>query len=144
RYGIVARRGENLSAIRDTVAQIRRGELNDISQLNFMDLVQVDELAIDETDPLRAEMQSFLDAAQGKCPPAVTAEQGLAAVELATQIVESIAPQSLEYPQWHGLPAREPPSGKPKVFILPSNRSPPPPITGCLRWSSTITFGSGG
>jgi predicted dehydrogenase len=96
RYGIVARRGENLSAIRDAVAKIRKGEINDLSQLNFMDLVQVQELAIDESDPLRAELENFIDASQGKCAPAVTAEQGLAAVELATRIVESIAPQSLE------------------------------------------------
>jgi predicted dehydrogenase len=96
RYGIVARRGENLSAIRDAVARIRSGEINDISQLNFMDLVQVEELAIDEIDPLRAELESFLDAAQGKTAPAVTAAQGLAAVELATRIVQSITPQTLE------------------------------------------------
>ncbi|HVT90315.1 MAG TPA: Gfo/Idh/MocA family oxidoreductase [Tepidisphaeraceae bacterium] len=96
RYGIVARRGENISAIRDTVARIRKGEITDLSQLNFMDLVQVDELAIDETDPLRAELESFIGAATGKCSPAVTADQGLAAVELATQIVESIAHQILE------------------------------------------------
>jgi predicted dehydrogenase len=96
RYGIVARRGENLTAIRDAVARIRSGEISDLSQLNFMDLVQVEELAIDEIDPLRAELESFLNAAQGKTPPEVTAEQGLAAVELATRIVQSITPQSLE------------------------------------------------
>jgi predicted dehydrogenase len=96
RYGIVARRGENLTAIRDAVARIRSGEITDLSQLNFMDLVQVEELAIDEIDPLRAELESFLDAAQGKTAPAVTAEQGLAAVELATRIVQSITPQTLE------------------------------------------------
>lgn len=96
RYGIVARRGENLSAIRDAVSRIRKGEITDISQLNYMELVGVEELAIDDADPLRAELESFLDASLGKCPPAVTAEHGLAAVELATRIVESIAPQSLE------------------------------------------------
>jgi predicted dehydrogenase len=96
RYGIIARRGGNLSAIRDAVARIRRGEITDITQLNFMDLVNVQELEIGEVDPLRAELESFIDAATGKCTPAVTAEQGLAAVRLATRIVESIAPQTLE------------------------------------------------
>jgi predicted dehydrogenase len=96
RYGIVARRGENLGAIRDAVSRIRSGEINDISQLNFMDLVQVEELAIDEIDPLRAELESFIEAASGRCAPAVTAAQGLAAVELANRIVQSIAPQTLE------------------------------------------------
>lgn len=96
RYGIVARRGENLTAIRDAVQRIRTGEINDISQLNFMDLIAVEELAIDEIDPLRAELESFLDAATGRSAPAVTAAQGLAAVELANRIVQSIAPQTLE------------------------------------------------
>ena len=95
RYGIVARRGENLGAIRDAVARIRAGEIDDISQLNFMDLIQVEELAIDESDPLRAELESFIDAASGRCAPAVTAAEGLAAVELANRIVQSIAPQTL-------------------------------------------------
>lgn len=95
RYGIVARRSENLSAIRDAVARIRKGEVEDLTQLNFMDLVHVEELSIDEVDPLRAELESFIDAASGKCPPAVTADQGLAAVELANRIVSSIAPHTL-------------------------------------------------
>ena len=96
KYGIVARRSGNLRAIRDAVTRIRRGEVHDISELNFADLVNIEELAIDDVEPLRAELDSFLDAAQGKCPPVVTAEDGLAAVELATRIVESIAPQPLE------------------------------------------------
>jgi predicted dehydrogenase len=96
RYGIIARRGQNLAAIRDAVARIRSGEVTDITQLNFMDLVNVQELEVGEVDPLRAELESFIDAATGKCPPAVTAEQGLAAVRLATSIVESITPQTLE------------------------------------------------
>jgi len=96
RYGIVARRGENVSAIRDAVAQIRSGEITDITQLNFKDLVQIEELAIDEIDPLRTELESFISAASGRSAPTVTAAQGLAAVELATQIVQSIAPLTLE------------------------------------------------
>jgi predicted dehydrogenase len=96
RYGIIARRGENLAAIRDAVARIRTGEITDITQINFMDLINVQELEIGEVDPLRAELESFVDAAMGKCAPAVTAEQGLAAVKLATRIVESIKPQTLE------------------------------------------------
>src|SRR5437588_3266678 len=35
KYGMVARRGGNLDAIRDAVARIRRGEIQDLSALNF-------------------------------------------------------------------------------------------------------------
>jgi predicted dehydrogenase len=95
RYGIVARRTHNLQAIRDAVGRIRSGEIEDISQLNFADLVSIEELEIDDSEPLRAELEAFLDAATRKCPPAVSAEEGLAAVELATRIVNSIAPHTL-------------------------------------------------
>lgn len=92
RYGIVARRSDNVAAIRQAVEKIRSGQITDLSQLDFMDLVNVQELQIDEIDPLRAELESFVNAVFGKAPPVVTATEGLAAVELATRIVQSIAP----------------------------------------------------
>jgi predicted dehydrogenase len=95
KYGIVARRSGNLDAIRSTVARIRDGEVSDLSELNYADLVSIDELQIDDVEPLRAELEAFVDAATRKCPPAVSVEEGLAAVELATRIVSSIAPQAL-------------------------------------------------
>jgi predicted dehydrogenase len=95
RYGIVARRSENLSAIRDAVARIRSGEIEDLSELNFKELVQIEELQIDDAEPLRAELDSFISSVVHGTPPLVSAEEGLAAVEVAARIVESIAPHSL-------------------------------------------------
>jgi predicted dehydrogenase len=95
KYGIVARRGENLGAIRDAVAKIRAGEIEDLSQLNYTDLVQVEELQIDDVEPLRAELESFLGAIRTSSRPVVSVEDGLAAVELATRIVEAIGGASL-------------------------------------------------
>src|SRR6202012_1360257 len=51
RYGIVGRRSHNVDAIRDTVTRIRAGEVEDLSQVNFADLVQIEELAIDDIEP---------------------------------------------------------------------------------------------
>jgi predicted dehydrogenase len=96
KYGMVARKTENLSAIRDTVARIRSGEIDDLSQIDFTELVNVEELAIDDIEPLRAELDSFIDAVRGNSKPEVPAEDGLAAVELATQIVAAIPAQTLE------------------------------------------------
>jgi predicted dehydrogenase len=95
KYGIVARKTKNLEAIRNTVARIRAGELDDLSQIDFTGLVSVEELAIDDIEPLRAELDSFIDAVRGKSKPVVTAEDGLAAVELATQIVEAAGATTL-------------------------------------------------
>ena len=59
KYGIVARRGGNLDAIRDAVARIRSGEIDEISQLNFKDLIHIDELQIDDIEPIRAELEAL-------------------------------------------------------------------------------------
>jgi predicted dehydrogenase len=91
----VARRSENLEAIRQTVAKIRAGEIRDLSQVKFDEIVQVEELQIDDIEPLRAELDSFIAAVVNKTTPEVTVEHGLAAVEVATRIVESIKTERL-------------------------------------------------
>jgi predicted dehydrogenase len=95
KYGIVARKTENLTAIRDTVTRIRAGDIEDLSQIDFTELVNVEELQIDDIEPLRAELDSFIDAVRGKSKPVVTAEDGVAAVELAQRIVDATGKQVL-------------------------------------------------
>jgi predicted dehydrogenase len=96
KYGIVARRSENLNAIRDAVAKIRAGEIEDLSDLNYAELVHVEELQIDDIEPLRAELESFIQCVTTGSPPEVSADDGLAAVETATRIVAAMATQKLE------------------------------------------------
>lgn len=96
KYGMVARKTENLDAIRSVVAQIRSGEIEDLSQVNFGDLVNVEELAIDDVEPLRAELDAFVASVTQGAPVEVPAEDGLAAVETATRIVEAIGSQKLD------------------------------------------------
>src|SRR5688572_10935672 len=95
KYGIVAQRGGNLDAIRDVVARIRRGDVEDLSDINFQDLINVEELQIDDVEPLRAEQESFVRSVALGAPAVVTAEDGLAAVEVAERIVAAIEPASL-------------------------------------------------
>jgi predicted dehydrogenase len=97
KHGVVARKTENLSAIRDAVAQIRAGEIEDLTQLNFMELVNIEELTIDDdVEPLRAELDAFVASVTQGAPVIVPAEDGLAAVEIATQIVSAIGAQKIE------------------------------------------------
>ena len=95
RYGIVAHRQGNLDAIRQAVAKIRSGEIEDLSQLDYSKLVNVQELQIDDVEPLRAELEAFIEAASGRREPIVSVEDGLAAVQTAEQIVAAIEPQEL-------------------------------------------------
>jgi predicted dehydrogenase len=90
KHGVFARRSGNVDAIRDVVSKIRSGEIDDISQLKFDELINIEELEIDDIEPLRAELESFVEAVANKGRPAVTAEEGMAAVEVATRIVEHV------------------------------------------------------
>lgn len=95
KHAMVARRGGNLSAIRDAVGRIRSGEITDLSQLNFADLVQIEELAIDDVEPLRAQLDAFVDSVTGLRPTTVSGEDGLLAVETAEQIVAAMNAEQL-------------------------------------------------
>jgi predicted dehydrogenase len=95
RYGVVVRRTGNLAAVRETAEKIRRGDVTDLSGLSYADLVNVEELQISDTEPLRAQLESFVAAVRNGTTPEVTVEDGLAAVETAVWIVGAIAPQPL-------------------------------------------------
>jgi predicted dehydrogenase len=95
RYGMVARRTGNLDAIRDVVSRIRTGDIRDLSDLNYKDIVSVEELHINDADPLRAELESFVQCVREGTMPEVSAEDGLKAVEVATQIVAAIGKRAL-------------------------------------------------
>jgi len=96
RYAMVAHRGGNLEAIRDAVRRIRSGEIEDLSQLNFAELVQVEELQIDDVEPLRAELEAFVDTVVAGSSPAVSARDGLAAVETAERIIGAMKAHTLK------------------------------------------------
>lgn len=96
RYGIVVRRSGNLDALRDTAARIQSGQVKDLSEVNYSDLVHLEELEIDDTEPLRAELDAFVTAVTTGAKSSVPAEDGLAAVETAARIVEAIPPMRIE------------------------------------------------
>jgi predicted dehydrogenase len=95
RHGTVIRRSGNVDAIREAVARIRAGEVEDLSQLNYKDLVHIENLQSDDVEPLRAELDSFVQAVKTGEKPIVTAEDGLHAVEVAQRIVKEIGPSVL-------------------------------------------------
>ena len=85
--GTVIRKGRDLAAIRAAVAALRRGEVRDLSDLNKDNLVEVEQLPVDDVEPIRAELEAFVHAVATGTRPVVSAEDGLAAVETAERIV---------------------------------------------------------
>jgi predicted dehydrogenase len=95
RYGIVARRSGNVEAPQGAVAKIRSGEIEDLSSLNYADLVTIEELQIDDTEPLRAQLDAFVRSVNEDIRPEVSARDGLAAVEVGQRIVAAIGGKRL-------------------------------------------------
>ena len=96
RTGVVAHGSTNLRAVREVADRVREGQIKDLSQLKYTDLVRVEPLVIEEIDPLRAQAESFIAAVREKRSPQVPAEDGLAAVAAAERIVGAIEPQMLQ------------------------------------------------
>jgi len=95
RHGTVVRKSGNIDAVRQAVGRIHSGEVQDLSQLNYKDLVHIEELESDDVEPLRAELDSFIEAATTDAAPLVSAEAGLMAVEVAERIMKTIGPSTL-------------------------------------------------
>lgn len=89
KVGIVVTRDKNL----DVIKFARERNLEDLSQLagaDFGKMVTIEPLVIDAKDALETELEAFLDSVRNKTRPPVSAEDGVAAVRLAEQIVDSI------------------------------------------------------
>ena len=77
----------------DILKMAGEGKFEDLSQMKnaeFGSLVAVEPLEVDDIEPLRAELSSFLNALRTGTPPEVSGEEGVAAVKLATDIVNSL------------------------------------------------------
>jgi len=90
--GIAVKLDENLDLIR----MARERDFEDLSQmaaLDFGSMLKVEPLVVDDVEPLRAEIQTFLDAVRTGRSSGVSAEEGLAAVELAERITRDVQQQ---------------------------------------------------
>lgn len=87
RKGTVARKGANFSKIAEVRQLLKQGA--DLSHLNFLDLLQVEPLAVDAGEPLRLQAEDFIGAIREGRRPFVNAEDGFAAVRTAERIVSA-------------------------------------------------------
>ncbi|AQQ08559.1 putative oxidoreductase YcjS [Sedimentisphaera cyanobacteriorum] len=88
--GIVIQTAPNV----DVVEWIRERQKEpgfSFENVNWPDLLNIENLKIEDKEPLKVEQSAFLEAAAGKRErPIVTAEEGLAALQCAYKILESI------------------------------------------------------
>ncbi len=77
----------------DIIGMAKDAKLDDLSQManvDFGKMVKVEPLVVDDVEPLKAELEAFLNSVRTGEPPAVTAEDGAAAVRLAADIIEAV------------------------------------------------------
>jgi predicted dehydrogenase len=73
------------------LARFDRTQVEDLWKYVFEGLLSVQEYKLDEVNPLAEELGSFLQCVRERRRPLVSGEDGLAAVEVAARVIESIA-----------------------------------------------------
>lgn len=88
--GTVIKANPNIDVV-EKVRALKKGGKFDILKVNWPDLLHIEKLKIDDKEPLRLEQESFLRAVADKqLRPEVSAEEGLAALQCAEQILAGI------------------------------------------------------
>ncbi len=88
--GAVITKTANEKELQRVRQEIKEGRITDLMQLNYPELVKYEDLQIVDTEPVRAELESFLQAILTRGVPEVTGEDGLVAVDIAAKISASI------------------------------------------------------
>jgi predicted dehydrogenase len=88
--GIVIKADPNTNVLKWIKEHQETGDF-DLTTVNWPDLLHIEELDIDDKEPIRLEQENFLRAVMDSdCTPEVSAEEGLAALQCAEKILESV------------------------------------------------------
>ena len=88
--GIVIKADKNVDLVK-WIREHQEKQDFDFSTVNWPDLLHIEQLQIEDAEPLKVEQESFLNAILDKSKrPEVTGAEGLAALECAEQILTSI------------------------------------------------------
>ena len=88
--GIVIKTDPNIDVVQWIRDRKKEGNFNFLT-VNWPDLLHIEQLEIDDKEPLRVEQEAFLRAvADRSLSPEVSAEDGLAAMECAEMILNSV------------------------------------------------------
>jgi predicted dehydrogenase len=94
--GIVIKTDGNVDVVKWIKEKQALGNF-DFAGINWPDLLHIEQLSIEDKEPLRVEQESFLAAVADRTKrPEVTAEEGLAALKCAEAILKSISSHKWE------------------------------------------------
>jgi len=89
--GMLVRKNPGWDLRQLDIEGIDTAQVGDLYKFVFEGLLSVQEFKLDEGNPLRDELESFLQCVRTRGTPRVTGEDGLAAVAAAEQVVAAIA-----------------------------------------------------
>lgn len=88
--GIVIKADPNINVVKWIQEQKEAGSF-DLTAVNWPDMLHIEQLDIDDKEPLRLEQEAFLRAVADRAyRPEVSVEEGLAALECAEKILASV------------------------------------------------------
>lgn len=86
--GTMIRRIANEIQMSEMREQLRKG--SDLTSLKWQELVNIEQLVVDDAEPIVAEIREFLDAVRAGRRPSIDAEAGFANVRTAQRILDAI------------------------------------------------------
>lgn len=88
--GIIIKADPNINVLKWIKGHKESGDF-DLTSVNWPDLLHIEQLDVDDKEPIRLEQEAFLQAVTDRaCTPEVSALEGLAALECAQKILASI------------------------------------------------------
>lgn len=88
--GLVIKADKNIDVVKQIKQWQEKGDF-DFTKVQWGELLHIENLAIDDREPLRVEQESFLNAVLDRTKkPEVTAQEGLDALDCAERILKSI------------------------------------------------------
>ena len=97
--GTIIRRIANELQMEECREQLRKGV--DLTDLKWQELVNIENLVIDDAEPIVAEIRAFLDAVKDGAQPEIDATAGFVNVRTAQRIVEATR---ADWPTWKQRP----------------------------------------
>jgi len=88
--GIIIKADPNINVLKWIKGHKETGDF-DMTSVNWPDLLHIEQLDVDDKEPIRLEQEAFLQAVTDReCTPEVSAQEGLAALECAQKILVSV------------------------------------------------------
>jgi predicted dehydrogenase len=88
--GIIIKADPNINVLKWIKGHKESGDF-DLTSVNWPDLLHIEQLDVDDKEPIRLEQEAFLQAVTDRAyTPEVSAQEGLAALECAQKILASV------------------------------------------------------